>query len=578
MLVTERTYAKHMDELEHYPSLIADLETQGLRPYGGDRLCGIGLTGYDDAGDTPKAGERLYFPFRHGPGGNLPPDSLALLIRLMEKRRQIGFNYASFDSKFLWNEGHSEDIDVVDVMLGAHLCNENEGMGHFKLTSLAAKYVDPEAHYEEQQLQDRLTDNLLSKGDMWRLHPAMVEPYVCGEHGDLNLTQKLYEFYRTHIARQELTDVWSGVNYYGTVIALAEREGLPIDLDRVMEVKHEAERALMEQTIKIRGMAGYPINPGSPKQINAWLGVASSAEKELETMDDPRVEEILRFRKYQKAIGSYYKPFLAVSQPIGDGTAILRASLSLIGTISGRLSCSKPNVQSLPRDTAIYRVKYCIIAPPGHVLLSADYRQAEMILACHYGRETNMADILRRGANMHDVTSEELQIPRYAAKRINFSVIYGIGEETLADNLHIPIEQSGKYLRRYHGQYPGFKRLYYKAEAYAKRYGFIRLWTGRRRHYNCGDLTPTHKASSNLIQGGVAERLRKSQSEMHAQLRSYGIKQLLQVHDSAVMAVPEDLINEAPKMVREIMRDDQWSVPLDVDISIGKDLENMTDV
>ncbi|KKK79194.1 hypothetical protein LCGC14_2835960, partial [marine sediment metagenome] len=235
-----------------------------------------------------------------------------------------------------------------------------------------------------------------------------------------------------------------------------------------------------------------------------------------------------------------------------------------------------PPMQSLPTDLDIYKVKHTIIPHDGYVLLRADHSQAEIRLACHYGRELNMAAIIRSGKNQHQIVSDDLGLPYPVAKRLNFSVIYGIGAETLGINLGIREAQALKYLNKYHEAYPGFRRLYNGAQELARKNKYIVMWSGRRRHYNQGEYkTPIHKASSNLIQGGVAELMRCAQTRLDTNFHNHDVHQIAQVHDDAIMEVPIDTVEELAPAIRDTMEvRDFFMLPMTIDIKWG---HNMAD-
>src|SRR5690606_35578466 len=111
-----------------------------------------------------------------------------------------------------------------------------------------------------------------------------------------------------------------------------------------------------------------------------------------------------------------------------------------------------------------------------HTRFSRDW-SSDVCSSDLYAREQNMAKNLLEGLDIHSVTAEMLNIPRDAAKRINFGIIYGIGAKSLAEQLHIPEEQAAEYLRRYHSLYPGFRALLRKAELVAEERGYIRMFT-----------------------------------------------------------------------------------------------------
>jgi len=277
----------------------------------------------------------------------------------------------------------------------------------------------------------------------------------------------------------------------------------------------------------------------------------------------PGVKELLTYRGWNRVYANYYRKFKETM----DSSGRLHANLNIVGTETGRLSCSNPPLQAIPRTTDVYKVKDVFVANEGMVLLEADYSQAEVRVASHYGNVRLMKEKLARDGDIHTETANEIGIPRDAAKRLNFSVIYGIGPAKLADNLGVSVKQAKEYLNKYHSRYPGFKKLYATAEAKAVHRGYIRMHTGRLRHYNTKYAFP-HKASSNLVQGTVGEMLRVAITRIHKEIKH---PMWLTVHDSVLFEIPREEIQTAIVDIQEIMLDTSWCVvPMKVDIKYGK--------
>jgi DNA polymerase-1 len=496
-----------------------------------------------------------------------------MLMKEAGKHTLSGFNLSGFDTRFCRRDGMAWAV-TRDVMLKAFLVNENEPRNvGYGLEALANRYLGEEHTIQQRELHHLLVSKLLGKGDICVLPAKLVAPYACE---DVELSDKLDAFYDGHIERQKLRSVWHGVSEYGQLVGLMCERGLPINTEQCEEELQRARCMVTETAMEVYQREGHVVSINSNPAAARWLGVTSTKEDDLQAMKDSmgdagwKIELLLKYRKLQRAISSYYGPMLADTDEEGR----LHPNIALHGTVTGRPACwsgrGHMNVLALPRDTKTYRVKQCIEAPEGQLFIQADYRTAEMRLACHYGQEKRMAALLMAGKNIHRVTSDDLKMPYDSAKRVNFSVIYGIGAPALAENLHIDVKTAARYLRAYHKRYPGFRRLYRDAERKARQTGRIRMWTGRLRHYNRGPVTPHHKASDHLIQGGVNELLRIKQTQLHHELSD--VEQVLQVYDSAIMLVPENVAYERAEQVREIMTHDGFTLPMEVDILIGKTL------
>jgi DNA polymerase-1 len=283
-----------------------------------------------------------------------------------------------------------------------------------------------------------------------------------------------------------------------------------------------------------------------------------------------KAQAVLMARGWLSVASRYYTPYAKLC----DAQGVLRASLNLHGTISGRLSCSNPNLQAVARQTEVFKVKDVFIARPGYTMISMDYSQAEMRIACFYAKEETMAGLIRSGVDVHSSTANMLGIPRDIAKRINFGTIYGIGKRGLSRQLHIPEKTSQEYLTLYHNLYPGFRQLMNACEARAERDGAIRMWTGRMRHYDAKN--PSRTAMPNLVQGAVAEIMRVAISRAYPVMNDLGGYMLLQVHDQIIFEVPDENLWIAMPVIRDIMQDFDFDPRMTVDIKYGKRWGKMT--
>lgn len=568
MLVTDvSNFNDILPRLRAAAYLVVDLETQGVRPFSGQRLCGIAIW-------TPQDDCSYYFSFRHAEGNNLPLEVLPELLNIIWSKPSIGWNY-KFDVLFLLQEQVFTEppVDMRDVMTAAFLMNENEE--NFKLKDTAVWYLDVHSADAQEALVDELRRRKLGKGDIWHLPAVLVAPYA---ETDVRLTARLYDFYSHHLQRWSLYSLWEDYNAYLRVLTRLEFHGMLLDVLLIQEyIQESAERSVVIQA-EIEQAAGYKINLNSSKQVQAWLHLRSTAKDILETMQDehPHIKLLLEFRQWSKVSGTYYRPYLEFM----DKAASIHPNFNIIGTYTGRLSCSGPNMQAIPRKdeehSSTYKVKNVFLARPGRVLIQADYSQAEIRVASFYAKEERMLALLAQGADIHTITAQRLNIPRHVAKTLNFSVIYGIGAAALAKNLRVSEKEARAFLNAYRAEYPGFRKLYYKAQEVATERGFIQFFTGRLRRFNTNTArTPfTHNASSNLIQGTVADITRLAMTRLDRELPE--ARQILTVHDSIIFEVQQEDLFECLPIIKNTMED----IPpfdLKVDIAYGECWGKLTD-
>lgn len=576
--------------------MTVDTETTGLDLWSGDRLCGIPIECED---------QYFYFPFRHGVGRgeiNIPLERLEDFKELLSCDWVVytGHNY-KFDMQVLYMDDIPLPKRTQDTQLSAHLLNENEYLykngkvvfingkfkTNYKLKYLADKYIEPGSSRESDRLEEltimwgfaKTMDD--AKGNLYKLPPEAVCPYA---EQDVRLTKKLKNFHVPHLKNWKLYDIWQESNEYNIVATLMEIYGMHLDIPLMYEYMEDSQPKAQEYLEKLQAIAGYPLNPRSNPQMANLMGIPSTKKEIIETMDSieeplkfnpnftigEAVRTILAYRSYEKANVNYYEKF----DRLKDWKDDIHTSIFMTGTISGRWSMGDPPMQAVPRWTPVYRVKDVFCARPGFTLVEADQGQAEMRIACHYAKEWNMGEKIIRGADIHTETADALGIPRDAAKRMNFGVIYGIGKKAVARQLHISEDLAAQYLAKYHGMYPGFRRLMKMAETMAEQRGYIRLWTGRVRHYD--QYNETHKAMSNLVQGAVAEIIRHCILRNYRDLAPMGVRLLLQVHDSIVFEVPNDILFNVLPIINRNMTDFNFDIPLKVDIKYGERWGGMT--
>lgn len=555
-----------------------DTETTGLCIFGNakrkqDSVIGIAVDCGRDA---------YYFPFGHLKGTNLPAECMEFFRGYLSDphRTYGGFNY-SFDLHMMARHGIAPAPNFEDAMLAVHLLNENEPS--FKLKEICDRYGIGDGSLQESILEDKVYEKCQrlgvpcsrnpradnnTKSMMYVLDPGDVEPYACD---DVRLTRQLLDMVRPALQHYDLYSIWKQVNYYSYIVMLMEQRGMLINPDTISRYREEAEQHSKDARERLSAKAGFDLNPNSSKKVCEFLGVQSSAAERLQELIDAGGEGAERAKLVQEARGwlsvdsRYYTPYTE-SMDINN---TLHCSLNLIGTYTGRLSCSNPNLQAVAKHTEVFKVKDVFEARPGYTMIQADYKQAEMRLVTHYTKDSTMRELIEQDADLHTATAELLGIPRNAAKRINFSVIYGIGYRHLAENLRVEQGIARDYLERYHKLYPGFRKLMYQCEDFAKQNGYIKMWTGRMRHFNVAEADP-HKAMSNLIQGGVAEIVRVAISRLYPAMVDIGGHMLLQVHDSVMFEVPDAQLNVALPTIKTIMEDFDFVPSVGVDVEYGR--------
>jgi DNA polymerase-1 len=543
--------------------LVMDTETNGLS-FVDNHMVGTGLLAGDRA---------FYLPFRHAEGRNLPESLIGDMCEtiLRRDRKQVGYHYG-FDIKMMRKEGMPLPNNFDDAMLRAHVLNENEPS--FKMENVATKYVDKSASAAEDELTDMLVERFggarsTAKKNLWRLSGEETLRYGTQ---DLITTRALRDFQRPHLDLWELAGIADEVEDFQSTIAEVELFGCHIDQELLAVAGPQAKVEADRLEALIQDSAGYPINPRSPKQLKTWLRLANTKKETLLTIadDDPRAQNLLDYRGWQKVEGTYYRPIAAGI----DEDGFVHPDLRVTGTVAGRLSCQGIALQGVPRSvddiiSPYYGVKRLFNAPAGYEIIEIDLAQAEIVLMAHYSRDPKLLEILAKGLSMHDVVAAEQGVPRRVAKALNFSAQYGIGEIAFAKTYGYTRKQSAEYLADYHKLFAGVRRFSKQCERIAKKRGHIRTWSGRARHFNVPQAK-IHSAANNVVQGGIACAVRRAMPIIRRQVPEF--IQCLSVHDSVLGYAKSEHAVEIGRSAAKILsaQFDGWcTVDMRTDIKIG---------
>ena len=390
------------------------------------------------------------------------------------------------------------------------------------------------------------------------------------------------------------------------VLARMELAGVTIDLDELaaMGVEFGAQLAALET--RIYELVGHPFNIGSPKQLEQILfheldlpatkrtrtGYSTDASV-LEELRDKHeaVGLILEHRQVSKLKGTYVD---ALPGLVGaDGR--LHTTYQQAVAATGRLSSIDPNLQNIPIRSALgRRIRHAFVAPPGKLLLGADYSQQELRILAHVSGDPGLkadfaahSDIhLAAAARVLGVKAEDVTPHiRSVAKMINYGIAYGLSDFGLSDRLKIPREEAQRFIADYFAAYPGIRRYTVEIRMLARDQGFVTTLLGRRRYLpelsarNGALRSAGERMAINMpIQGTAADGMKIAMVRMDAALRERGLdsRMLLQVHDELVFETDEDELPALAELAREVM---EGALPLDpaleVALKVGTDWENM---
>jgi DNA polymerase-1 len=386
------------------------------------------------------------------------------------------------------------------------------------------------------------------------------------------------------------------------VLGRIERHGVLIDSARLAD----QSRALAERMLALENeayeIAGQPFNLGSPKQIGEILfgklglpvvkktasGAPSTDESVLEklALDYPLPARLLEHRGLAKLKGTYTDKLPLMVNP---GTGRVHTHYAQAVAITGRLSSNDPNLQNIPiRTPEGRRVREAFIAPPGHVIVSADYSQIELRLMAHISQDPGLLRAFTDGMDVHRATAAEVfnlaaeevtSEQRRYAKTINFGLIYGMGAFGLASSLGIEQKAARDYIDRYFSRFAGVRRYMDDTKASAAALGYVETLFGRRielpeiRGGNGPLRAGAERQAINApMQGTAADLIKLAMLAVQKALdgENKATRMVMQVHDELVFEVPDAEIEwaraEIPRLMAGVA---QLSVPLIAEVGVG---------
>jgi DNA polymerase-1 len=385
------------------------------------------------------------------------------------------------------------------------------------------------------------------------------------------------------------------------VLAEMERRGVLIDGDELRRQSQQLGVRMLELQQQAHAVAGHEFNLDSPKQLQAILfdelglkaklktptGQPSTNEEALEAIADthelPRL--ILDYRTLAKLRSTYTDKLSGIVNP---RTGRVHTSYHQGSVATGRLSSSDPNLQNIPvRTEEGRRIRQAFVAPPGWVVLAADYSQVELRIMAHLSGDEGLLRAFHTGGDVHRATAAEVfGVPpeeittnqRRAAKAINFGLMYGMSAFGLARALGIDRGEASDYMARYFARYPGVHAFMETTRERAHRDGYVETLFGRRLYLD--NLTSRNqnlrqgaeRAAVNApMQGTAADIIKRAMITTAAWLQDRDdAHMLMQVHDELVFEVRADAVEAVRTAVTERMSGAaELAVPLLVDVGVG---------
>lgn len=502
-------------------------------------------------------------------------DDVAVCLPMDEAERffaDMDYKKIVFDSKALYKHFASKAGEVsgvvFDVILAAYLSDSN--MGNYDIERLTSGFLN--SIYEEGK-----TDNASTVYKLYSVLEKSLE--------ETGMSQLLTDM-ELPLAR---------------TLANMELRGFTVERDGLAKYGEVLAAMAADLTDRIYLAAGCEFNINSPKQLGEVLfekmnypavkktktGYSTNADV-LEKMRPyaPIVDDILEYRQVVKLKSTYVDGLLAVADENGK----VHTTFKQTGTATGRLSSTEPNLQNIPVRQEMGRELRRFFIPEGdtRVLIDADYSQIELRLLAAISGDETMIDAFNNGVDIHTVTASQVfNTPieyvtpeqRKRAKAVNFGIVYGIGDFSLASDIKVSKKQAGEYIQSYFATYPKVDEYLKNTVEQAKEDGFVTTLYGRRRYIP--DLKSgkavlrkfgERVAMNSPLQGTAADIIKIAMINTEKALAESGIdaKLILQVHDELIVEADKKCADMAKEILqREMENAVKLAVPLTVEVQQG---------
>ena len=386
-----------------------------------------------------------------------------------------------------------------------------------------------------------------------------------------------------------------------TVLYRMECRGIAIDRHQLAQFGKMLETRIADCESLIYGFAEGPFNIQSPKQLGVLLfeklglpaskktktGYSTNADV-LEKLKDkhPIIPAIMDYRMLTKLKGTYADGLMKVIGPDGR----IHTTFQNLVTATGRLSSTDPNLQNIPVRTDLgAEIRKMFVPKPGCVLVDADYSQIELRVLAHIADDKTMQRAFCDGLDIHTATASQVfgvpadqvtPLQRRHAKAVNFGIVYGISEFSLAEDIGVSRYEARDYIDSYLANYHGVRDYMKKVVEDAKERGYTETLYGRRRYIpelkssNFNVRQSAERIALNTpIQGTAADLIKLAMIRVDRALRESfpEAKLLLQVHDELIVECPEDRAPQVAALVsREMENVAQLKVPLTAEAKFGK--------
>ncbi len=544
------------------------------------------------------AGHAAYIPVAHRYPGAPPQLSREFVLNYLKPwledpdRLKVGQNL-KYDTHVFANHGVSLRGIAHDTLLESYVLESHRS---HDMDSLAMRHLGRKTISFEEVCGKGASQICFDQVDLARATDYAAE--------DADITLQLHEVLLPMVEKEKtLTFVYEKIEVpTAQVLQKIERNGVLIDAQLLGQQSSEIGLRLMSLEKQAYELAGQPFNLNSPKQLGEIFfdklqlpivkktpsGAPSTDEEVLQKLAEnyPLPKVLLEFRGLAKLKSTYTDKLPKMVNP---ATGRVHTNYAQAVAVTGRLASNDPNLQNIPiRSAEGRRIREAFIAPPGSVIVSADYSQIELRIMAHISGDASLLRAFAEGEDVHRATAAEIfgttppevsSEQRRYAKVINFGLIYGMSAFGLAGNLGIERAAAQSYIDRYFSRYPGVAdymastRIKAKAQGYVETVFGRRLWLPEINSPNGQRRQGAERAAINApMQGTAADLIKLAMIAVQQWLERDGLKSkmIMQVHDELVLEVTEAELNQVRQKIPELMANvADLKVPLTAEVGVG---------
>lgn len=588
-ILTNDALESLVQRMESATAFAFDTETTGLDPRTAE-LVGISI--------ALQPHEAFYIPLGHrylGMPEQLPRETVLNRLRPVFANpaiRKIGQNL-KFDLQVLTTAGLQVQGSWCDTMLCSYLLNPSRG-GH-GLDALAQEHLN-----HRMISYDEVTG---SGKNRICFSEVEIEKATLYAAEDADATWLLHEKLLPMVREQKLESLLFELEMpLMEIMTRMEQHGVLLDTGFLGQLSREFGSQMEALEQQIHQLAQGPFNLNSPKQLEEVLferlGLKAGKKTKGKTgrSTDNEVlsglaeeHEVARLLLEYRGLAKLKSTYADALAKLADPNNRVHTSYNQAVTATGRLSSSDPNLQNIPiRTQEGRRIREAFIAPPGHVILAADYSQIELRVLAHLSADPVFCDAFSQDEDIHTRTASEVfglfpemvtSEMRRQAKTINFGIIYGQGAFSLAKQLGVARNVAEKFITAYKERHSGAIAFLDSCIASAQESGYVTTILGRKLPIS--DISSSNgnlrsyaerNAINYPIQGSAADIIKQAMIGVDRAIHIAGLQSrlIMQVHDELVFEVPEVELEPMRKLVeQEMSRAVALKVPLKVDINWG---------